>query len=120
MRIPHFIATVVLLAAFVIGCSKSSSALSHHSKMPPNTTDLGAVELVPQTPQQFSLGAGKSCIITGRQLPDGIDVKLLVLVTNADGSVKRSQGEIETSPGRQCAIVMGDVSVGLTPTLKTQ
>jgi hypothetical protein len=120
MRLPHFIAGAALMAAFVIGCSKRSSEQSHHSKLPPNPTDMGAVELVPQTPTQFSLGADKSCILTGRQLPDGINVKVLVLVTNADGTVKRSQGEISTLAGRQCAIVMGDVSVAMTPTLKPQ
>jgi len=120
MRTPHFIATAALLAVFIIGCSKNPSEQSHHAKLPPNTTDLGAVELTPQTPKQFSLGAGKSCILIGRQLPDGVGVKVLVLVTNADGTVERSQGEVETSPGRQCVMVTGGVSVGFTPTLKAQ
>jgi hypothetical protein len=120
MRVPHLIATVALFAAFVIGCSKSPSEPSELSKMPPNTTDLGAVELTPKTPKQFSLGTGKSCILTGSQLPDGIDVKLLVLITNADGTVVPLQYEMETSPGRQCVIVTGRVSVGFTPTLKAQ
>ena len=85
-------------------------------------TDLGAVELTPQTPKQFSLGAGKSCTLTGRQIADGIDVKLVVLATNADGTVKRLEGEVTTTPGRQCAISVGDndTMVGFTPTLKTQ
>ena len=81
--------------------------------------DLGAVELVAQTPTQISLGAGKVCTLVGRQLANGIEVKLVVLSTNADGTVDRSQGQIETLPGRQCAISMGDTMVGLTPTLKT-
>ena len=104
------------MAAFVIGCSKHPSQSSSH--MPPNTKDLGAVELAEGTPQNFSLGDGKSCTLTGKQLPDGIDVKIVVLTTNADGTVMSSQGEITTSPGRQCTIGIGDTMVGLTPTLK--
>lgn len=80
--------------------------------------DLGVVEFTANTPQHFSLGDGKGCTITGKPLPDGIEVKVLVLTTNADGTVQRSQGDITTLPGRQCAISMGDTMVGLTPTLK--
>ena len=68
---------------------------------------------------QFSLGAGKSCTIVGQQIPNGIGLKLVALSTNADGTVDRSQGQIEAVSGQQCAISMGDMMVGLTPTLKT-
>jgi hypothetical protein len=116
MRIQHITAIAALMAAFVIGCSKHPSQSASH--LPQNTKDLGAVELVEGLPQNFSLGDGKSCTLTGKQLSDGIDVKVVVLTTNADGVVMSSQGEITTSPGRQCAIGIGDTMVGLTPTLK--
>ena len=77
------------------------------------------VELTQGTPQHFSLGDGKGCILTGTQLPDGINVKVVVLTTNADGTVQHSEGQISTLPGRQCALGIGDTTVGLTPTLKT-
>jgi hypothetical protein len=119
MRILH-LTTAALMAAFVIGCCKKPSEQTHHPKLPEGTVNLGAVELVPQTPTQFSLGAGKSCILTGKQLPDGVDVRMVLLVTNADGTVDRSQGELETSPGRQCVLTIGsNVPVGFAPTLKT-
>jgi hypothetical protein len=122
MRTQHLItiSAVSLFILFASSCSKRSSEQQHHVAAPPNMTDLGAVELAPQMPKQFSLGAGKSCTLVGKQLPDGIEVKLVVVATNADGTVQRSQGQIETLPGRQCAISIGDTMVELTPTLKTQ
>lgn len=119
MRIPHIIIGAALTATFVIGCSKSSSQPPNQASAPPNTKDLGAVEFVAQTPKQFSLGDGKSCTITASQIPDGVGLKLVLLTTNADGTVARSQGQIETRAGQQCAIGLGDMMVGLTPTLKT-
>ena len=105
----------VIAVLLILGCSKSPAPTK-----PANTTDLGKVELVPQVPTQFSLGLGpgQGCILTGKQLADGISVKVLVLSTNANGSVYHSQGEIITAPGRQCAIGMGDIMVEMTPTLK--
>ena len=100
------------------GCSKSSSP-QPHADAPPNTKDLGAVELVAHTPMQFSLGAGKGVTVTGSPLSTGMMVKLVMMTTNANGSVDHSQGQIETLPGQQCAISLGDTMVGLTPTLKT-
>ena len=120
MRISHYIATAALVGVLVIGCSKKPNEQTHHPKLPAGTVDLGAVELVPQTPTQFSLGAGKSCILTGRQLSNNIDIKLLVLVTNADGTVEHSEAEMERSPGGLCVMVVGGVSVGFAPTLKAQ
>jgi hypothetical protein len=90
-----------------------------HAAALPNINDLGAVELVAGIPRHFSLGMGKSCILTGKQLSDGIDISAVILTTNADGTVQRSQGEISTSAGRQCAIGIGNTKIGLTPTLKT-
>lgn len=106
------LSAAIFAAIFITGCSK------HPAVAPPNTVALGAVELAPQTPVQFSLGGGKVCTLVGRQLANGIEVRLVVLSTNADGTVERSQGQITTLPGRQCAISMGDTMVGITPTLK--
>ena len=119
MRILHYIATAALLAVLVIGCSKKPSEQTHHPKLPAGTVDLGAVELVPQTPTQFSLGAGKSCILTGKQLQDGVDVKMTLFVTNADGTVEHSSGGVWTLPGRKTVLIIGSVPVGFAPTLKT-
>jgi len=122
MRAQHLITigAVSLIVLFASSCSKRSSEQPHHAAAPPNMTDLGTIELAPQIPKQFSLGAGKSCTLVGKQLPNGIEVKLVIVATNANGAVWRSQGQIDTLPGRQCAISMGDTMVELTPTLKTQ
>ena len=120
LRIQYFIAigvvsTFVLLAA---GCSKGSGKPAPAT--PPNVTDLGAVELVAESPKQFGIGANRSCIVTGKQLTNGIEVMLVVQTTNTDGTVDSSQAEMVTLPGRQCAISVGDTMIGLTPTLKPQ
>ena len=100
--------------------SPTNSVQPPHLDFPTNIVDLGAVELVPRTPKHFNLGAGRGCTVTGRQLPDVIDVKLVLLTTNAAGTVRREQGEMETLPGKQCAIAMDNLMIGLTPTLKTK
>ena len=121
MRIAHVIIGAALMAAFVIGCSKSSSPQPPHpASTPPNTKGLGAVELTAKTPMKFDLGDGKICTITGRQIPIGIALSLVLLTTNPDGTVTRSQGEIVTRPGEPCTIGLGGTMVELTPTLKTQ
>ena len=117
MRVTHLTTTAAVLAAFIIGCSKQPSQSSSH--LPANTKDLGKVELTQGTPRPFSLGEGKGCIITGTQLSDDINVKVVVLTTNAGGTVQRSEGQMSTLPGRQCIIGIGDTKIGLTPTLKS-
>jgi len=107
-----------LLALAFAGCSKSSSHLSHVA--PRITADLGTVELTPQTPKQFSLGAVKSLTLTGRQLPKSIKIDLVLLATNADGTVKRSESFLTTMPGQWSALSVGDEMIALTPTLKQQ
>jgi hypothetical protein len=85
-------------------------------------TDLGAVELVAGTPTQFSLGAGKWCKIVGKQLPNAIHLKVMILSTNEAraGYIIQSLREITTSPGKKCDIPLGeDTMVSIIPTLKT-
>jgi hypothetical protein len=118
MRILHFSATAALLAVFVIGCSKHPSQLS--SSLPANTKDLGVVEFREGTPQHFTLGDGKGCTVTGKQNSGDIEVDFVIEATNAeDGTVSvLSRPRISTSPGRQCVISVGDVSIGFTPKCK--
>jgi len=113
------LATAALMAAFVIGCSKKSSEQAHHPKLPAGTVDLGAVELVPQTPTQFSLGAGKCCILTGNQLAGVIHVQVQMFVTNADRTVWSSPADVSTLAGRQCSINCLNMMIEMTPTMKT-
>jgi hypothetical protein len=110
-----------LMATFVIGCSKSPSAQSHYSKLPPGTKDLGVIEFAEGTPQQFSLGGGRGCTATAKRIDgDNIEVHFAIVATNADGTVSDfGRPAISTSPGRQCVISVGEVSIGLTPKWKS-
>jgi hypothetical protein len=114
MRTPHIMTGAALMAAFVVGCSKP------HATTPPKMTDLGVVELTPKTPKQFSLGGSQSCTITCYPNGTNITVNLVVMTTNTDGSIHRSLGQMVTSSGRQCVFGLGDATVGLRPTWKTQ
>ena len=121
MRIPHFIAGAALIAAFIVGCSKSPSEQAHHPKLPPGTKDLGVIEFTEGTPQHFSLGAGKGCTATAKRV-DGndIEVHFAIVATNADGTIADfGRPALSTLPGRQCVISVGDVSIGFTPQWKT-
>lgn len=124
MRISYFITAAALMAASVIGCSKSSSQQPQQVNAPPKMTDLGTVEFTPNIPREFSLGAGRRCTLTGKQVSGGkfILVHVLIAVTNSDGSVQSSEGEAEQLPGRHCAfsITRGGPMIGFTPTLKEQ
>ena len=74
-------------------------------------------------PKLFSLKAGKSLQISGSQTQKGIDMKLVVMMTNADGilvPIPDSQIEIETRQGQQVGSVFGDVSVKFKATMEPQ
>jgi hypothetical protein len=121
MRISCFIVAVeLMLAACVIGCSKKGYVSSPQLALIENATKLGAVELVPGKSKRFNLGSGKSCVFTGKRHTDGIDLRVELWETNADGNAHVSQSDIITPSGRQCSIVMDSVPFALTPTLKTQ
>lgn len=110
------IAFVLFTVAFA-GCSKSSSHQSHVATE--IWTDLGVVELTPQTPKQFSLGASKSVTLTGRQISKTIEIEVVLLATNVDGTVKHSRSRLTTMPGQQSALSVGDEMIQLTTTLRS-
>lgn len=118
MRIQHIITAAALMAAFVIGCSKSPSRPASH--LPAGMKALGVIEFTEGTPQHFSLGNGKGCTATAKRLGDDIEVDFVIETTNTDGTVTEfGRPSLSTSPGRQCVISVGDVSIGLTPQWKT-
>jgi len=92
---------------------------------PDNTTtdpaagpDLGSVQLVNQTPKQFDLGGGKTCILTPAIDADGnYHIKVLFEWQKSDVQTERQTAEIITSPGRAVRISVGDSSIGFTPTV---
>ncbi len=116
MRTSHFTATAGLLAALLIGCSKPPSQSSPAA--PSKAKSLGTVELTPGTPRSFSLGDRMGCIVTGVKRSDDIELKLVLLTTNADGAVQHSEEQTSTWPGQRCAVAVGETWVELTPTWK--
>ena len=112
MRISHFIIGAALMAAFVIGCKRSSL-----SYLPAGSKDLGVIEFTEDTPKQFSLGGGKGCSATAKWIgSDDIKIDFAFEKTNADGTVTEFDNfHLSTSPGRQCVIPF-DVSSGSVPT----
>ncbi len=119
MRISHMITGAALMAAFCIGCSKSPSHPT--SRLPAGTKDLGVIEFTEGTPLQFSLGGGRGCTATAKRNNGGnIEVDFSIVSTNADGTVSDfARPSISTSPGRQCVVSVGEVSIGLVPKWKT-
>jgi len=117
MRKAPLTTTAALLVALVIGCSKHSSEPPMDSHV---NQDLGDVQFVPGMPKHFSLGGPISCTAIGSRLPEGIKIDFVIEATHPDGAVDTlSRPSISTSPGQHCVITSGDVTVGLTPTLKT-
>jgi hypothetical protein len=86
-----------------------------------NPTDLGAIQLVNQTPSQFDLGGGKTCTLTPTISADGnYNIKVFFESQKSDGQTVQTEqhtAEIITSPGRAVRIAVGDSSIGFTPTV---
>ena len=83
--------------------------------------DLGAVQLVNQTPSRFDLGGGKTCTLTPTIDADGnYDIKVVFESKKMNGQaiqIDRTVGEISTAPGHAVALTVGDNSIGFTPTV---
>jgi len=118
MRAYSLVSLVMILACllFASGCSRQPSPPS--ALAPSDLKDLGAVALTPQVPRQFDLGNGKICTLTASPLTNGIEVDVVVMTTNADGSIQHWLSLVKTPPGKPCTVSLGDLTVGLTPTLK--
>ena len=84
-----------------------------------NGPDLGAVQLVNQTPSRFDLGGGKTCTLTPTIVADGnYDIKVVFEVQRADGQTEQlGMGEVTVSPGLAVRLHSGDNSIGFTPTV---
>ena len=78
--------------------------------------DLGAVQLVNQTPSRFDLGAGKTCTLAPTINADGnYDIKVVFETQKSGGQTEQLTGEIITSPGHAVRLNVGDSSIGFTP-----
>jgi hypothetical protein len=109
------VSAALLLISFASGCSKTSgeqpkttisgtrSSTDYGVRM--KMIDWGAVDVSAQPPKRFSLGAGKSCSLTGSTFQEGIWVVAETVVTNPDGSVGRSRfGFLCPVAGERCVV----------------
>jgi hypothetical protein len=121
MRIQHIIINAAILAAilFSASCSKTSSQ-KQVVVAQTNKTNLGSFVLLAQTPTNFSLGAGRSCTIVGKQVgKDDMQLHLDFYSTNADGTVDHKWYEDNTVQGQQMLYRMWDMMIFMKPTVKT-
>ena len=88
---------------------------------PASGPDLGAIQLVNQTPSRFDLGGGKTCTLTPAIDADGnYNIKVVFESQKSDGQTVKSEqqtGEIITAPGHAVRISVGDSTIGFTPTV---
>jgi hypothetical protein len=83
-----------------------------------NVPDLGAIQLVNQTPNRFDLGGGKICTLTPTIDADGnYNIKVVFESKKADGSIETTTAQIITAPGRGVALEAGGNSIAFTPTV---
>jgi len=119
MRIPHIIVALAMIVALAIGCSKSSSK-QHEVSAPKHKQDLGDFVLLAHTPTNFSLGAGRSCTLVGKQAANnGMQLQLDFYSTNADGTVDHISEGDDTVQGQQMAYRVWDMMIFMKPTVKT-
>jgi hypothetical protein len=86
------------------------------ANVPGFAVNLGAIQLVNQTPNRFDLGGGKVCTLTPTIDADGnYSIKLLFAAQKADGSTAISEADVITSPGRAVALEAGGNMIAFTP-----
>lgn len=118
MRILHFVITTVLMAAFVIGCSKHPSRPVSH--LPANTKDLGVIEFTEGTPCHFSLGDGKGATVTAKRHAAHMEVSFTIVATNEDGIVTKKTGPtLALHLNQEFVYASGDMGLRFTPKWKT-
>jgi hypothetical protein len=84
-----------------------------------NAPNLGAIQLVNQTPSRFDLGGGRTCTLIPTIDTDGnYDIKVVFKSKQAEGQMTTATGEITTAPGRAVVLTVDDRdSIAFTPTV---
>jgi hypothetical protein len=89
--------------------------------MPANPIDLGAIQLVNQTPSRFELGEGRTCTLTPTIEPDGnYHIKVIFESETMAGQTPQTEttkAEIITAPGRTVTLEAGGNTIAFTPTV---
>jgi hypothetical protein len=120
MRILHIITGTALMAAFVIGCSKTPNQPISTSSAA--VQDLGVVSLSDATPQYLAIAPNKSYALTGAASSNGMTkIVMVVQETNADKTVRIHDPEtFFMVTGHRLTIKSGDVSIRFTPEVTTK
>jgi len=115
MRKLHIIAGAALIAAFVMGCSKTSSQPTSTSST--DARDLGVVSLSDATPRFLTIGTNKSYALTGAASSNGMTEIVMVLQeTNADMTVRIHDPEtFLIVAGRSLTVRSGNASIRFKP-----
>lgn len=103
------------------GCSKSpSNQATHSTVLPPNTKDLGIVELSNHESHQYDLGDGKNCTVTFTTTPDNnLEIDIVIKAKDAHGNVQLiGEPRVTINPGHAVIVSTGDTSIKLMPKLK--
>ena len=81
---------------------------------------LGTVEFTDGVPLQVNLDQNRTCTITPKVLPDGtLQLSMVIQGPGARGTMDTlSSPKIITRPGQAVAVSVGDLGIGLTPTIK--
>jgi hypothetical protein len=103
---------VALAAALWAGCSKHSSEES----APPQSVDLGTVELSAGQPSRHDLGNGAVCVITAT--PMGVNSLELIVALEKSGRQVASSRIVPAKADRLYHISVGHVKIEMTPHMK--
>lgn len=128
MRVQHLItiSAAALIAVFSVSCSKSSTNQTSESNGPAevstNVTDLGVVELSPNVANRLSLGPNKDCVATPVVNPSGkLEIQISIEAKKPTGGTQVLGSAIAiTPPGQSFTLQVGNMTIGMTPKLKSQ
>jgi hypothetical protein len=117
------IVIAISIGLFVASCSKrTTDQVTHPTSLPPNTKDLGIVELKNNESHQYDLGDGKDCIVTISTTPppeNSLIIDFVIEAKDASGNKQQiSNPKVSVSPGHAVLVISGDTSIKLMPKLK--
>jgi hypothetical protein len=124
MKNLNAIVIAISIGLFMTGCSKKpANQASHSINLPPNTKDLGIVELKNNESHQYDLGDGKDCIVTISTTPppeNSLVIDFVIEAKDANGNKQQiGNPKVSVSPGHAVVVISGDTSIKLMPKLKT-
>jgi hypothetical protein len=126
---PHPVITPVASPVVPVYATNGSSssvaaqppATPPETPAPPPVNQLGTVEFTDGVPLQVNLDQNRTCTITPKVLPDGtLQLSMVIQGPGARGTMDTlSSPKIICPPGMAVAVSVGDLGIGLTPTIKS-